>query len=160
MASGEPKSPHYLCHTDRPTTLDVMTSGSAYCMIRPWGSLPHGGPSRCLAHRHTRPHGSCLVVSPRSGGSGGWGGGACEGGEGDAPEAEPSARAGLWKWGSSPRGADDQPRFTGGLIGRISLICQRTRASDRLSARLLCGTGGGRQATHRIVLDGATSSSD
>ena len=89
--------------------------------------------------------------------AGGRGGGAPAGG---APGAEPSARAGLWKRGSSPRGADDQPRFTGGLVRLISLICRRTRASDRLSARLLCGTGEGRQATHRIVLDGPSSSSD
>eukprot|EP00964_Phaeocystis_antarctica_P030618 scaffold17309_cov65-Phaeocystis_antarctica.AAC.1 len=41
---------------------------------------------------------------------GGRGGGAPAGG---APGAEPSARAGLWKRGSSLRGADDQPRFTG-----------------------------------------------
>ena len=79
---------------------------------------------------------------------------------GGAPGAEPSARAGLWKRGSSLRGADDQPRFTGGSVGTISLICQRTRASDRLSARLLCGTLAGRQATHRMVIDAPSSSSD
>ena len=88
---------------------------------------------------------------------GGRGGGAPAGG---APGAEPSARAGLWKRGSSLRGADDQPRFTGSSVGAISLICQRTRASDRLSARLLCGTLAGRQATHRIVIDAPSSSSD
>ena len=88
---------------------------------------------------------------------GGRGGGAPAGG---APGAEPSARAGLWKRGSSLRGADDQPRFTGSSVGAISLICQRTRASDRLSARLLCGTLAGRQATHRIVIDAPSSSPD
>ena len=88
---------------------------------------------------------------------GGRGGGAPAGG---APGAEPSARAGLWKRGSSLRGADDQPRFTGSSVGAISLICQRTRASDRLSARLLCGTLAGRQATHRMVIDAPSSSSD
>ena len=40
----------------------------------------------------------------------------------------------------------------------ISLICQRTRASDRLSAKLLCGTVGGRQAAHRRVIDAPSSS--
>ena len=79
---------------------------------------------------------------------------------GGAPGAEPSARAGLWKRGSSLRGADDQPRFTDSSVGTISLICQRTRASDRLSARLLCGTLAGRQATHRMVIDAPSSSSD
>ena len=88
---------------------------------------------------------------------GGRGGGAPAGG---APGAEPSARAGLWKRGSSLRGADDQPRFTGSSVGTSSLICQRTRASDRLSARLLCGTLAGRQATHRMVIDAPSSSSD
>ena len=88
---------------------------------------------------------------------GGRGGGAPAGG---APGAEPSARAGLWKRGSSLRGADDQPRFTGSSVGTSSLICQRTRASGRLSARLLCGTLAGRQATHRMVIDAPSSSSD
>ena len=41
-----------------------------------------------------------------------------------------------------------------------ALICQRTRASDRLSARLLCGTLAGRQATHRMVINAPSSSSD
>ena len=71
---------------------------------------------------------------------GGRGGGAPAGG---APGAEPSARAGLWKRGSSLRGADDQPRFTGSSVGTSSLICQRTRASGRLRTRLPCGAGGG-----------------
>ena len=78
----------------------------------------------------------------------------------ERPGAEHSARAGLWKRGSSLRGADDQPRFTGSSVGTSSLICQRTRASDRLSARLLCGTLAGRQATHRMVIDAPSSSSD
>ena len=74
--------------------------------------------------------------------------------------AEPSARAGLWKRGGSLRGADDQPRFTASSIRPISLTCQRTRASGRLRTRLPCGAGGGRQATHRIISDEPSSSSD
>ena len=62
--------------------------------------------------------------------------------------------------GSSLRGANDQLRFTGSLVGPISLICQRTRASDRLSAKLLCGRVRGRQAAHRRVIDAPSSSSD
>ena len=66
-------------------------------------------------------------------------------------------------WGkpsSSLRDADDLPCSTGRSIGLVSLVCQRTRASDRLSARLLCGTLAGRQATHRMVIDAPSSSSD
>ena len=32
-------------------------------MVRPWGSLPHGGPVEAPSPQ-TRPHGSCLAVSP------------------------------------------------------------------------------------------------
>ena len=63
-------------------------------------------------------------------------------------------------WGHSLRGASDQPRFTGSSVGTIFLICQRTKASDRLNARLLCGTLGGRQATHHMVVDAPSSSCD
>ena len=66
-------------------------------------------------------------------------------------------------WGkpsSSLRDADGLSSSTGTSIGRISLVCQRTRASDRLSARLLSGTGGGRQATHRMIHDAPSASSD
>ena len=62
--------------------------------------------------------------------------------------------------GSSLRGANDQLRFTGSLVGPIPLICQRTRASDRLSAKLLCGRVRGRQAAHRRVIDAPSSSPD
>jgi hypothetical protein len=57
-------------------------------------------------------------------------------------------------------GANDQLRFTGSLVGPISLICQRPRASDRLSAKLLCGRVRGLQAAHRRVIDAPSSSSD
>ena len=66
-------------------------------------------------------------------------------------------------WGkpsSSLRDADGLSCSTGTSIGRTSLVCQRTRASDRLSARLLSGTGGGRQATHRMIHDAPSASSE
>ena len=103
--------------------------------------------ARTHHHRGRKPHHPCHPVGCMPSTSGGRGGGAPVGG---APEAEPSARAGLWKRGGSLRGADDQPRLTASSAKSISLICQRTRASGRLRTRLPCGAGGGRQATHRI----------
>ena len=81
---------------------------------------------------------------------------------GGAPGAEPSPlqRERVCGRRSAACVAHDQPRFTGSSVGTSSLICQRTRASDRLSARLLCGTLAGRQATHRMVIDAPSSSSD
>eukprot|EP00964_Phaeocystis_antarctica_P126475 scaffold90162_cov56-Phaeocystis_antarctica.AAC.3 len=81
---------------------------------------------------------------------------------GGAPGAEPSPlqRERVCGRRSAACVAHDQPRFTGSSVGTSSLICQRTRASDRLGARLLCGTLAGRQATHRMVIDAPSSSSD
>jgi len=83
--------------------------------------------------------------------------GRCTGG---APERSLQRERVCGSRGSSLRGANDQLRFTGSLVGPISLICQRTRASDRLSAKLLCGRVRGRQAAHRRVIDAPSSSSD
>ena len=112
--------------------------------------------ARTHHHRGRKPHHPCHPVGCMPSTSGGRGGGAPVGG---APEAEPSARAGLWKRGGSLRGADDQPRLTASSARSISLICQRTRASGRLRTRLPCGAGGGRQATHRIISEEPPSSS-
>ena len=58
-------------------------------------------------------------------------------------------RAGLEEAVSSPRGAGDEPRFMSRSLGTISAICRRTRGRDRRSARLISGTGTGRQVAHR-----------
>jgi hypothetical protein len=79
---------------------------------------------------------------------------------GGAPERSLQRERVCGSGGSSLRGANDQLRFTGSLVGPISLICQRPRASDRLSAKLLCGRVRGRQAAHRRVIDAPSSSSD
>ena len=96
--------------------------------------------ARTHHHRGRKPHHPCHPVGCMPSTSGGRGGGAPVGG---APEAEPSARAGLWKRGGSLRGADDQPRLTASSAKSISLICQRTRASGRLRTRLPCSAAGG-----------------
>ena len=69
---------------------------------------------------------------------------------GGAPEQERPASGSWRKLVSSPRGAGDEPRLMSRSFGTISAICRRTRGRDRRSARLISGTGTGRQAAHRI----------
>ena len=96
-----------------------------------------------------RTYGTALstVVRARALRGGGRRGGAPVGG---APEQERPASGSWRKLVSSPRGAGDEPRFMSRSFGTISAICRRTRGRDRRSARLISGTGTGRQAAHRI----------
>ena len=96
-----------------------------------------------------RTYGTALstVVRARALRGGGRRGGAPVGG---APEQERPASGSWRKLVSSPRGAGDEPRLMSRSFGTISAICRRTRGRDRRSARLISGTGTGRQAAHRI----------
>ena len=89
---------------------------------------------------------SSTVVRARVLRGGGRRGGAPLGG---APEQERPASGSGGSLSAARAAQGDEPRFMSRSLGTISAICRRTRGRDRRSARLISGTGTGRQVAHR-----------